>query len=583
MVEIFITDSQKKYGQSKHRDKILYLNGFITQCSFISETEISDFNYTLVGIEDEANRLMLHDLDHDVSRIMEMGIDIPANRIINTLPPEQKTISLLFNFYKNFVVGKYLFMLVLERFFTRFSIPQRPLALHLSQDLYLTQQSKFNIKSASYYRTYNNLYLKAIFRQAYYFFHRLFLNAKDPAKTQVAIFLYDIHNEFDLFKGYMELAKKENKLDITIVVVDSGIPMDKRVNSSMYEGGNVKVVHVYERKVNMLSDYSRFYAICAKINPLYKVFKNARSCEQEDVQYGFTSNVLSKLSPDICLYTNIQEYGRVVANVCAHYNIPSLCVEYAFAFDTYIMEKRIKFDARACISEITAQNWIKHKDPTPRHEIVGFCKIDDWHEKLAIREKSASQRPFDNDKTTILFVSTWAPNPNSPLLIEKSIIVKQLSEICLRNDWNLIVKKHPSEFDNFVDEVFIKNKYSNQKIVEHNQMSLFDCVYYSDFVCTQNSSAFIETLYLNKPFSYISATGTNLWANMSYFAKEKDVKTFDSVEEYEQYLMSNSGSDSYQKLQDAFAKLQSKFLYKTDSRASERLLRLTESFVKQKI
>ena len=579
MVDIFITDSRDRYGESKHHDKILYREGFIEECSFINKAGVEEFNNSLVGLEDEASRLMLERLDKDTQSIIEKGLTFGANPFISARPATEKIHSLLFNFHKHFVLRKYLMQLVLERLFVLLSSPKLPLILYLSEDYYLTQEMPFDIRSATYYKSFKNVYLKFLVKQAYYFFRRLFSKSPAIAKTQIAIVMYDIHNEFELFKKFMELAKKQNKVAITIIVVDSGNPPQKKVDTSMYTGGNVRTVQLYEQKANLMSDYTDFYAACRKVDPLYSIFKKARLCEIEDVQYGFTDNVISQLSPDVCLYINIQEFGRVVANVCAKHNIPSMCVEYAFAFDTYTMEKRIRFDLRACMSEITAQNWIKHKDPTPRHEVTGFCKIDDWSEKLALRQKS-NERLFDNNKRTILFASTWAPNPRSPLLVEKGIIVKELSEVCHRNNWNLIIKKHPSEFDTLVSEVFEQNKYPDQKIVEHNEMSLFDCIYYSDFVCTQNSSAFIETLYLNKPFSYITANGENVWAKLSYFSREKAVRTFDSVKEYEQYLIANSGEEAYQKLLAEFMKLQEKFLYKTDGKASERLLALAESFVK---
>jgi hypothetical protein len=85
---------------------------------------------------------------------------------------------------------------------------------------------------------------------------------------------------------------------------------------------------------------------------------------------------------------------------------------------------------------------------------------------------------------------------------------------------------------------------------------------------------------LNKPFSYITVNGENTWAGLSYFSKEKEVGTFGSVSEYEQYLTDHAGKATYQKLLDDFMKLQTKYLYKTDGKASERLLELTQSYIK---
>jgi hypothetical protein len=70
MVDIFITDCRDRYDKSNHHDKILYREGFIEDCSFIDKAGIEDFNNSLVGLEDEASRLMLERLDEDTQSII---------------------------------------------------------------------------------------------------------------------------------------------------------------------------------------------------------------------------------------------------------------------------------------------------------------------------------------------------------------------------------------------------------------------------------------------------------------------------------------------------------------------------------
>ena len=67
---------------------------------------------------------------------------------------------------------------------------------------------------------------------------------------------------------------------------------------------------------------------------------------------------------------------------------------------------------------------------------------------------------------------------------------------------------------------------------------------------------------------------------MSSFSKEKQVGTFGSIKEYEQYIIANTKDEnSYLKLCVAFQDLQIKYLYKIDGKASERLLALTQTFL----
>ena len=580
MTAIFITDDRAEYEQSRQTQRILYVNGFIGDCSFIDKAKLESFNNSLLALEDEASRLMLERLDEDFKNITENGIKFSSNKFIDRLTPSKKLHSLLFNSYKLFVYKKYYFQLVIDRFFAFLSISNPPLHLSLSEEYYLTQELPYNIISSSFRPAFKETYFKLLVKQVYYFFHKLFLNGPNPDNTQLAIFLFDIHNEVDVFRKFIDIAKKENNLDITLVVIESGNSQDKKADASIYKGDNVKVIQLYKQKANLLSNYHGLYEACKQINPLYGIFKKARLCETEDVQYGFINNAIEKLSPKVCMYLNSQELGRVLSNVCAYHQIPSVSVEYAFSFDSYHIEKRIGFDVRACMSEVTSQNWKKHKDPTARHEIIGFCKLDDWSEKTEQKRIAGKKGLFSNNDLTIFFASTWSPNPDSPLLTEKVQIVKELSEVCHRNGWNLIIKKHPSEFDNLLDGIFKNNEYPNQKIFEHSEMSLFDCVYYSDFVCTQNSTVFVEALYLNKPFSYISANGENTWAAMSMFSQEKAVKMWGSVNDYEQFIKDHSEISAYQKLAEDFLALQAKYLYKTDGKASERLMELAKSFIK---
>ena len=580
MKNIFITDSRAHYDQQGNANKILYEEGLIGACGFIDQEELLDFNNSIVGMENEAYRLMLVQFDNDIKTISDRGLKFKANRFISKLNDTEKAYSTLYNFHQHFVAKKYLFQLVIEKILKRFATSDTPLTLSLSENYYLTQELPFNIKSSSYYPAYKNLYLKFLLKQVYYFGISLFAKARAKQKTDIAVFLLDIPNGFDLFVKFAELIQAQDKLKMTFVVIDSGNPKEKTVDTSVYNKGNINVIYLYKQKMAFYSDYSSFYDVCQKLNPLYSIFKKARYCEMQDSQYGFTDNIISSLSPDVCIYGMTHEYGRVLANVCSSYNIPTICVDYASLFDSYLIEKRIKFDIRACMSEVSSYNWKRHNDPTTRHETIGFCKIDEWRKKLDEKALSGAKRFFDNDQKTILFISTYHPDANSPLLKEKTRIVEQLSETCHRNGWNLLIKKHPAEFDTLADEVIDRNGFPNQRYFQHHEMSLFDSIYYGDFVCTQNSTAYVEVLYLNKPFSYVTINGDNVWVNASYFAQEKEVHTFGSVKEYEQYVMANTDDSAYQQLLEDFQRLQTKYLYKTDGKSTERLLELTKSFVK---
>lgn len=580
MKDIFITDSRKRYDQSKYSKRILYEDGLIRDCSFISKDEIEGLNDSLLGLENEAHRLMLQQLDADTKLIVDNGLTFNANRFISRLDPVEKTHSLLYDLHRYFVVSMYLFQLVLDRFFAKFNITAPTLHLQLSERYYLTKDITYDIKSASYSRIFNHVYLKFLMKQVAYFFYSVFIKKRKAAKTNIAIFTFDIPNGIDVFDKFIGLIQSQNRIKLTLVVIDSGNPENKKADISKYDKGNVNVVYLYKHKASSYSDYSSFYSVCEKLNPRYNIYKRSRFCEMQELQYGFTDSIISEFNPDVCIYGMKHDYGRILANVCAAKNIPSICVDYACEFDFYMIEKRIKYDIRACMSEVSSYNWRKHNDPTPRHEIVGFCKIDEWRKKLDENIYNEKEKVFNNGNPTILFISTYHPDPKSPVLSEKIKIVEQLSETCHQNNWNLIIKKHPAEFDTLADDVINRNNYKSQKLFQHHEMTLFDSIYSADFVCTQNSTAYIEALYLGKPFTFITLISDNVLLNASYFAKEKEVQTFSSVKEYERYILKYSEPAEYRDLVADFIRLQTKYLYKIDGHSSERLLKLVEPFIK---
>ena len=132
MTAIFITDDRAEYEQSRQTQRILYVNGFIGDCSFIDKAKLESFNNSLLALEDEASRLMLERLDEDFKNITENGIKFSSNKFIDRLTPSKKLHSLLFNSYKLFVYKKYYFQLVIDRFFAFLSIYNTPLHLSLS-------------------------------------------------------------------------------------------------------------------------------------------------------------------------------------------------------------------------------------------------------------------------------------------------------------------------------------------------------------------------------------------------------------------------------------------------------------------
>jgi CDP-glycerol glycerophosphotransferase (TagB/SpsB family) len=172
---------------------------------------------------------------------------------------------------------------------------------------------------------------------------------------------------------------------------------------------------------------------------------------------------------------------------------------------------------------------------------------------------------------TIFFASTWG-GTNGVYNDEKVQIVQHLLQICEANNYQLIIKKHPAETDNKLDELMKKHQYHSFKIFNHGELNLYQALAATDVLITQNSSISAEALYYHKPVMFVNLTDQLIWPDLLPFIHEKfafNVRSLTDLEKNIIFIFDNLDTIANEVKQHA-----DKYIYKPDGNASQRLLDL---------
>jgi CDP-glycerol glycerophosphotransferase (TagB/SpsB family) len=266
--------------------------------------------------------------------------------------------------------------------------------------------------------------------------------------------------------------------------------------------------------------------------------------------------------------------GRYMADVSHSLNIPSVHVDYALFSDNPLMDRGIKYSTRLPISPAITSIWKKQNDPTPNHIPIGFLKFDKIPISGIIKRDFFEENKLNINEPTLFFASTWSEAGTS-YESEKRQIIENLVTLCKHKNWNLIIKKHPLEFDTIADTIINEKGNSKQVVFNHASLSLFDAITFSDITINQMSSVVLECLYLNKPFCYISLSTEKKMFENSIFREENFAKKFSSLNELNDFLSSFFSNVSIQNsIKKEMENKKEYYLTKTDGLASQRLLNL---------
>lgn len=587
-MKLYITDTYSKYSKSLEKNKLLLEGAIIKKSSFISDKDVAHFNHNTNAIENLAGECMLSELYETSEKLLDKPFY--TNKFIQKISNStEKHFALLYSFFSNHVFKKYLLKLVIERLLLNNFFVVKVIILDFSDTSFYLCTSFFssNFKNIIFENHSNNKHgyikkkikylLKNIFFIAPHYIFKKITNgslSKVPkSKNHILLLIYDMPHHFEVLKTFFHLITEKKDVHLSVVIFKSSdypIPNNELINESK----NITIYNFEKfRKPYSVFKYSTFLNIVEQIKPDYKLVKLNNYMERQELLYNCMENIFTTLKPDVCFQMTVHDIGRVMASVANFNQTPCLQVDYALFSENYTMESRIKFSARVSINQAMIDVWKKRHDPTEKYFVNGFCKLDTISSPNESKKDFYKKYFLDYTAKTILFTSTYS-NYGQVYDMEKEILIGTLSDICYRNKWNFIIKKHPLEKDKISNNTIKKNIYKFQKVFEHENLPLSEAIFYSDFVVNQMSSIVLECLYFEKPFVYITSSNTFSQTESSIFKNETFVQKI-NINEAEKYII-DLLSD-VKKMEETIKMMRAKkeeYLHLTDGKASKRLLNI---------
>lgn len=559
-MNVFFTDSESAYHQSK-LDKILTDGYIILQSTLFSIEEISFFNAQLNGVENEAARRMINELE-------EVAKHFPYFKTHPTLETRKsnydKAYSLLYPNFKDYILPKYIIEILIER------IEEK-----LNQSLKFSFQLSYTFKSIEFSEKLNSkgiVNIEALksqndsrfLKQLFYYWSKLKRKTFPTVSgvNHIALFIFDTANDIELFQSFFKLVAQDSSIFLSVIQLESGNSPDKTISAKPFESDNIRVYKLQDFRAPRINGVSKFEKIIRKTYPQYLHFCGSQRMIAFETYTGFIQAALKELQPHTVIYDNTGEIGRYVADTARYLGIQSANVEYGLFSDDYIhMASNIKFDVRYCLGNASIEVWKNKKDPTETHVPIGFLKLDNHNvsKPIAALEKNTF-------KKIIVFASTWA-GTNSLYNVEKTQIIKELISLCKLNNWGLVIKKHPAENDTLIDQL-VEVHDSNVFLFEHNQVKLVDLLPYADILCTQNSSVIVEALLYNTPTVFFNKSEQTGLAELIPMSNEPYVFFVHTIQEFERIVKNECVKLDPQLFEQSIER----YLHKIDRNTSQRLI-----------
>ncbi len=586
-MQLFLTDSSDIYKAEGAEFKCLLNGPLLVNSTWISDEGIATFNNTLNKAEFTARESMLSDL-YEMQAVLS-GQLFKVNRYLGTRSEKDIVFFLLHLHFRMTITQSHLFLQLIKQLLSKY--PETN-AIHVNlpeEYAYLStlvQRPGLSVEFSFTFRKIkapSKLRLLGVLKHMYYTFEYLIpkprQRLKKPGATQThfLFLLSDIKHHHHILKTFFKLCEKQKDIFITVVHVSSGIEQKHSASLKSNESVNFQVLNLQEfRSTKTIVSHSDFYNALNKLNPVFQFFKRGNLLYHAELKYAWIGKAFELLKPDVCLHIGVFNDGRYMSDVANFYDVPSVNLEYGISFDDPLLEANIEFTARAVPGQDAVDVWKKRKDPTPSHYIIGAPNLDEYLQLSASFNKASffARHQLDPLKKTIFFAGTYSSALNYLYDIEKKEILRNLCKLCHENDWNLIVKKHPLEFDTIVDDVIAENNYLRQRAFRHDQVGLSEAVFYSDFITNQISSIVLEALYFNKPFCYLTTSLEETRADQMTMVKEGLAFKFHDMASFAEYASDIFNTGASHEIYAKINRLKTLYLYKTDGNASERLFEL---------
>jgi CDP-glycerol glycerophosphotransferase (TagB/SpsB family) len=474
---IYITDEIEKYNRSSQERKILYNPIGIKQDSFLSQEIRETINLNCLGLEYKAAEEMLIQLNSIVERqanVENAFLSSVKNSYSVYYPLLWKTVRR--NSETNFF---------LQLLSSKLKCNPRDLDVEISYFKPNEVKSEFqkNLMPFSLKNSSKNA-LKSVFST---FNPKLTSNSKHNC----VLFLYDVPSVVTVVEELFQLINKQADIHLHVILIS----MLENTNSEI-KPINSKQISFYrstEFKTPIPTKRRKIYAEISRKQPELERFIVNDPLAENEFNYQFIEQLFRKNKIDAAIYLGVLEIGRAINECASHYSIPSFNIDYGlFSDDPLYMENKISFTYKCCISQLSSDIWKKRKDTSLNHFITGFLKLD---KAIALNPALTPKKRYAH---TILFLSSWS-GTSAANDVEKIEIIVQLIALATKNNWNLIVKLHPSEEEKIVADL-LNNL--DPKQFSYQKLGLVECIQAADFVLTQSSSALSEAVYFDKPIAY---------------------------------------------------------------------------------
>lgn len=580
-MDLFITDSASLYESDKSGYKVLINGPIILKSSFLSLQDTYNIANDCHSVEISAGELLLNELEDVVKQLSQF--EISGNKITNSKPKDERLYGQLFILFAHYARKKYVFHAWFSYFLKYLPKGVSHIDINLTyknmliDEALLREDISKSITFSLKYREHGIWWSKFIARLKNFFYPvtALFPPSKNFSdKKHIVVVIYKLSHHVDVFKRFFQLIKHRTDIQLSLVFVDfapeaTNVNYDRLVRPQK----NIHTYSIKQFRTSHHTDYSDLISKLIKINPKYVLFDKGDRLFRSEVLYAWMNKMFTCLKPDVCIQMTTHEIGRVMADVARFHDVPSIQLDYALFADYFIMQSKIKYTLRASISQSVIDIWKKRKDITPTHIPIGFCKMDEMASEADILKTKSDffKRNALNIEAKTLFFASTLVDEGAVYYKEKESIIRALCLMCHRNHWNLIIKTHPLELDSTAFDIISEYMFEGQKVFHHFEISLHDAIIYSDIITTQASSIVLEATYYEKLFCFLSTSEKSKVILAS--ADPEITPIYRNMDEFEAFCKTIfTDQVKFLSMKERIRQRKEYVLYKTDNKASERLL-----------
>lgn len=218
------------------------------------------------------------------------------------------------------------------------------------------------------------------------------------------------------------------------------------------------------------------------------------------VRYNFTKNslnhVLSKLkTKNIFTSNDTLLASNLAIQLSKKYNITDYTLQHGFLTHFYVPTTATNY----IVWGKKAKEWFENEKISSKILALGTPRLDEIEDikKNAKKVKEEFYKSYQVDtKKKIFFYMSHSQAPEFGIEIHSQNF-EALKEIVKNENYQLVIKLHPSESQNLFDEVF--NNYKKNIILLPKDENLYHTIISSDICASAYSTTLIEAMCFDKP------------------------------------------------------------------------------------